>query len=352
MPKGLRRIHGGGDFNFITCSCYRRLPFLGSARRRGLFLKILEEVRQRYSFIVVGFVVMPEPFHILMSEPKTGTLFPGDAGAEATCLAEVPGKTPGAPGFAVPLSLTTREGAPSFLRSGLFGFELRRKGGIEMSCPSHSWDYNEAPCRRDCAGFKVAETFTSSCSCYRRLQFLGSVRRRDLFLKVLGRGQAEIQDRRSRLGGHAGALSYPDERTEDRHCFPGDAGAEATCGEEVPGKTQIDKPDASLEGGIWSSVLADAVLRLQRLQRQEEDPEVTLHASQPGEAEAGNSSGAVAMEQLSLLSFWGRGRGEGRKVKTPTLCFRAGLRKSGASSCVRKGWGTLGVVSLSVIDVL
>lgn len=74
MPKGLRRIHGGGDFHFITCSCYRRLQFLGSARRRDLFLKILEEVRQRYKFIVVGFVVMPEHFHILMSEPKRGTL--------------------------------------------------------------------------------------------------------------------------------------------------------------------------------------------------------------------------------------------------------------------------------------
>jgi putative transposase len=74
MPKGLRRIHGGGDFHFITCSCYRRLQFLGSARRRDLFLKILEEVRQKYNFIVVGYVVMPEHFHILVSEPKTGTL--------------------------------------------------------------------------------------------------------------------------------------------------------------------------------------------------------------------------------------------------------------------------------------
>jgi putative transposase len=74
VPKGLRRIHGGGDFHFITCSCYRRLPFLGSARHRDLFLKILEEVRQRYNFIVVGFVVMPEHFHILVSEPKIGTL--------------------------------------------------------------------------------------------------------------------------------------------------------------------------------------------------------------------------------------------------------------------------------------
>jgi putative transposase len=70
MPKGLRRIHGGGDFHFITCSCYRRQQFLGSSRRRDLFLKILEEVRKKYNFIVVGYVVMPEHVHMLVGEPR------------------------------------------------------------------------------------------------------------------------------------------------------------------------------------------------------------------------------------------------------------------------------------------
>jgi putative transposase len=69
MPKGLRRFHASGDQHFITCSCYRRQPFLGSARRRNLFLKILEEVRQKYDFVVWGYVVMPEHFHLLISEP-------------------------------------------------------------------------------------------------------------------------------------------------------------------------------------------------------------------------------------------------------------------------------------------
>jgi putative transposase len=70
MPKGLRRLHGGGDLHFITCSCYRRLKFLGSASRRDLFLEIFEEVREKYDFVVVGYVVMPEHFHILISEPR------------------------------------------------------------------------------------------------------------------------------------------------------------------------------------------------------------------------------------------------------------------------------------------
>jgi REP element-mobilizing transposase RayT len=64
MPKGLRRFHNTGQRHFITCSCYRRQPFLGSARRRDYFLKIFEEVRQKYDLVVWGYVVMPEHFHV------------------------------------------------------------------------------------------------------------------------------------------------------------------------------------------------------------------------------------------------------------------------------------------------
>lgn len=69
MPKGLRRWYGGGDLHYITCSCYHRRPFLGSASRRDLFLKIFEQVRRKYEFQVVGYVVMPEHIHLLIGEP-------------------------------------------------------------------------------------------------------------------------------------------------------------------------------------------------------------------------------------------------------------------------------------------
>jgi len=36
-------------------------------------LKILDQVRTRYKFLLVGYVVMPEHIHLLISEPKTGT---------------------------------------------------------------------------------------------------------------------------------------------------------------------------------------------------------------------------------------------------------------------------------------
>ncbi|PYX71222.1 MAG: hypothetical protein DMG72_17400 [Acidobacteria bacterium] len=40
---------------------------------RDQFVKSLERVRQRYEFAVVGYVVMPEHFHLLISEPEKGT---------------------------------------------------------------------------------------------------------------------------------------------------------------------------------------------------------------------------------------------------------------------------------------
>ena len=70
MPWGLKRYYGAGDLHFITCSCQRRRPWLGTARRRNLFLDLLEQTRQRYRFVVLGYVVMPEHFHVLLSEPE------------------------------------------------------------------------------------------------------------------------------------------------------------------------------------------------------------------------------------------------------------------------------------------
>jgi len=63
---------GAHHLHFITCSCYRRLPFLKRARSRDRFLSMLEQVRQRYRFVVLGYVVMPEHIHLLITEPEIG----------------------------------------------------------------------------------------------------------------------------------------------------------------------------------------------------------------------------------------------------------------------------------------
>jgi len=72
MPSGLHRTYGAHHLHFITCSCYRRLPFLDTVRCRDRLLSILEETRKRYRFVVVGYVVMPEHIHLLLTEPEVG----------------------------------------------------------------------------------------------------------------------------------------------------------------------------------------------------------------------------------------------------------------------------------------
>jgi putative transposase len=73
MRKRLQRFYGRQDLHFITCSCHHRLPLLGTPTARDLFAELLGEVRDCYSFSLVGYVVMPEHFHLLMSEPTRGT---------------------------------------------------------------------------------------------------------------------------------------------------------------------------------------------------------------------------------------------------------------------------------------
>jgi REP-associated tyrosine transposase len=73
MSKQLIRHYGRGHLHFITFSCYRRLPLLCSVRARNVFVKILDEVRDRFGFSLVGYVVMPEHIHLLINEPHRGT---------------------------------------------------------------------------------------------------------------------------------------------------------------------------------------------------------------------------------------------------------------------------------------
>jgi len=70
VPARLRRAYGTGYLHFITFSCYQRRPLLGAPQCRDLFLRILEETRIRYGIVVVGYVIMPEHVHLLLSEPE------------------------------------------------------------------------------------------------------------------------------------------------------------------------------------------------------------------------------------------------------------------------------------------
>lgn len=74
MTEGLHRFYGGRDLHFLTFSCYQRQRLFNNAARCDLFLQILERVRRRYRLVVLGYVVMPEHVHLLVSEPQRETV--------------------------------------------------------------------------------------------------------------------------------------------------------------------------------------------------------------------------------------------------------------------------------------
>ncbi len=74
MPWGLKRFHQTRQLHFLTFSCYKRRPNLGTPESRSTLEAALERVRQQYELGVYGYVVMPEHVHLLVSEPDRGTL--------------------------------------------------------------------------------------------------------------------------------------------------------------------------------------------------------------------------------------------------------------------------------------
>jgi putative transposase len=69
----LKRFYGRRDLHFVTFSCYRRRPYWGTSRARNRFVRILDEIRSRHAFALLGYVVMPEHVHLLIAEPEKGS---------------------------------------------------------------------------------------------------------------------------------------------------------------------------------------------------------------------------------------------------------------------------------------
>ncbi len=74
MPWGLHRYQQTGQCHFLSFSCYRRQPNLVTPSARTLFESSLEATRRRYNFHVLGYVVMPEHVHLLLTEPANEPL--------------------------------------------------------------------------------------------------------------------------------------------------------------------------------------------------------------------------------------------------------------------------------------
>jgi putative transposase len=74
MPSGLHRYQQTLDLHFITFSCYQRKPKLADAKAKETFEHALEQTRLHYGLCLIGYVVMPEHVHLLLSEPWARTL--------------------------------------------------------------------------------------------------------------------------------------------------------------------------------------------------------------------------------------------------------------------------------------
>lgn len=74
MPKGLVRYQNGGVFHFLTFSCYRRSPLLGSSGSYRIFENELEAVRSHCGLVIAGYVLMPEHVPLLVGEPRLSSL--------------------------------------------------------------------------------------------------------------------------------------------------------------------------------------------------------------------------------------------------------------------------------------
>jgi len=74
MPWGLKRYQDAGDLHFVTFSCYKRRPLFESLRARTLFESVLEQARINYGCGILGYVIMPEHIHLLLSEPNRATV--------------------------------------------------------------------------------------------------------------------------------------------------------------------------------------------------------------------------------------------------------------------------------------
>src|ERR1700730_329199 len=95
---------------------------------------------------------------------------------------------------------------------------------------------------------------------------------------------------RLRICGHARTRSFTDERTGTGKAFRRAANAQAERG-------------AALAYAGGRSVMATAILRLQRLERRQADREVTLHTPKSVEARSGAESRGLGVEQFSSLCF-------------------------------------------------
>lgn len=73
MPKRREAVYGKGHLHLIACSFFQKLPKLAEEKHRDVLVRLMEEMRVKFRFAVIGYVVMPDHFRLLMREPEIDT---------------------------------------------------------------------------------------------------------------------------------------------------------------------------------------------------------------------------------------------------------------------------------------
>jgi REP element-mobilizing transposase RayT len=73
MPTSKRHF-APGQLQFLTSSTYRRAKLFQSDRLRWSFVEVLGQLRTEMGFLLIGWVLMPDHFHLLIKpEPAAST---------------------------------------------------------------------------------------------------------------------------------------------------------------------------------------------------------------------------------------------------------------------------------------
>jgi len=67
--KKLKRRKVKDGIRFLTFSCFRREQLLGTPRWRDNFANLIEVTRQKFQFLMIAWVIMPEHVHLLIRPP-------------------------------------------------------------------------------------------------------------------------------------------------------------------------------------------------------------------------------------------------------------------------------------------
>ena len=64
--KTIRHFNDSGHAHFLTFSCFEQLPLLSRQRSRRWFIQAIKDAKEKYSFALLAYVIMPEHVHLVV----------------------------------------------------------------------------------------------------------------------------------------------------------------------------------------------------------------------------------------------------------------------------------------------